>query len=204
VRVFRDKLGVWPDIGDPPATPFPRTCPRTFTLIDDGVRWLEWTAAGWVIPDDAPPPPDPLDTAFTQEERAWAKCFPNHPLAAWVYHGCAADQERHAALRRELSLLRKAWRFPENPRYTVEGATCTAVAYLGVGEYGERYRCDFTDGECEYTWWTGANCFMTDGWTGAVTVTVVDHTVYNGTRKTVVQRCADPTVKRKRKQDPEE
>lgn len=202
-RQFRDHLGVWPDIGQPPVVPFPTFCPRTFALIDDSTRWLEWDGTRWVLPDDAPPPPEPLDSAFTQEERTWAKTHPGHPLAAWVFHGCAADQEKHAALTRELSLLRKLWLFPPQNRCTVEGVTCTAVAYLGVGEYGERFRCDFSTPEYDFTWWTGANCFMHEGWTGNVVCTVVDHTVYAGTKKTVVQRCADPTVKRKRKSDPE-
>jgi len=200
VRHYRDYLGVWPDVGNPPRhAPFPLVCRETLTVLAvESPRYLEWVGY-WRVPTDPPDPPVRGDSDFTLTEQTWAGLHNSDPLAAWVLHGDASDTGKRGKLWEILGSLQFDWQFPIGERILVVGATCVDVRFMGKGDFGDKYLCEFTDGRHYYSWWTGGGCFMEPGWTGDVKATIKAHTIYGGKKQTVVTRCSDNAVKRARK-----
>lgn len=198
-RHFKDAMGLWPKHGNPPNVPFPAVCPRTLLIPGiDAVRYMEWVNERWEVPPDPPPPPE-RGADFTAEERTWAALHPSDPISAWVLDGVQNCERKYAALSDRVKLSKKKWIFPIGERFSIEGATCREVKFMGTGTYGDRYLCVFETEEHEIAWWTGSNAFCDPGWTGTLKATVRAHTIFGGAKVTTVDRCADAAVKRTRR-----
>ncbi len=209
MSLYRDYLGVWPDVGDaallpPLLPPVPSVCVRTgASLTNREVRWLEWDGCAWVLPLDPPPAPPPE-----------AEIPPSHPFVVWargvkatwgpqekrvaahVLHFGPDTEVARAFLTARCAGITGNWVGEEGKMIDLR-LTCSRVVRMDDHpEFGARYRVDLFDEKGDvFVWWTGESCWCDEGVSYTVRAKVKNHGVFQGTRVTTLTRARNVVAK---------